>query len=125
MTLTVSVFSQVSSEALEIILTLPDGVILLDGLLKEVTAVDRSEPIERQYSVQISKGAVGYVKAEARVNNTGHTYFYAASQVPVSLDETVKQKLSPRANIQESFKRTQRNGGNDGNGEWLREYRLR
>jgi len=116
MTLTLSVFSHLTTDDLEISLTLPDGVTLIDGSKKVITSIQRSKPLEQTYTVQISKDATGQIKGEVRINSAGSTSFYAAAGLPVRIE--LDQKIAPRSAPKENFKRTQRNG------EWLREYQL-
>lgn len=116
MTVVLSVFSHVTTDELEITLILPDGVTMLDGTKKITASITQAIPLEQSYIVQISKKATGQLKAEARVNNSGQTSFYAVTGLPVNAE--VLQKMSPRSATKETFKRTQRNG------EWLREYQL-
>ena len=118
---TLSVFSHVTTNNLEISFSLPEGVIMLDGLKNVVTSIERSKPLEKTYTFQIDKVATGQIKAEVRINSSGQTSFYAAAALPVNTelhDAEISQKTSPRSPQKENFKRTQRNG------EWLREYQL-
>ena len=129
MTLALSVFSHVSTDDLAITLSLPAGVTLLEGQVKEVISIKGSKPAEKTYTVQISKTAVGFISAEVRMNGnnsnaqTTQTSFYAVAALPVSnnvVDGTSQsiQKISPRDEAKQDFKRVQRDG------VWLREYKL-
>ena len=121
MTLTVSVFSHVSTDKLEIMLTLPDGVTMIDGVVKKVISIEKSKPAEQRYTVQIAKGTTGKITAEASVGSGGQTSFYAHSSLPVATSVIVNQKFSTRVEEKEkekNYKIIKRNG------ELLREYVL-
>ncbi len=117
--LVLNIFSQVSVDEMEITLTLPNGVVLLDGQAKEVMSIEGAKPIEKNYVVQISKVAEGYIRAEVKLRGTGHNTYYAAVTLPVVINgnPVVNQKATQRVEKQD-YKRTQHNG------VWLREYHL-
>ena len=111
-----SVFSHVSSDNLEVKLTLPEGVILLDGEKQFMTSIEHAVPFQQSYIVQVNKGAEGMIKAEATIKSGSKSEFHAISGL--SVQPQTNQKLSPKAAKKENFKRIQRNG------EWVREYQL-
>jgi len=124
LTLTLHIFSQISVEQVEIVFTLPEGVVLLDGQIKETIAIEGLKPMEKVYTVLVDKAAVGEIKAEARLNGSGHIAYYAAAMLPLAAADNTRtianRKLSPRAEEKQKqdYKRVQRDG------VWLREYQL-
>ena len=113
----VEVFSQISTDKLNLNLVLPEGVVLVDGQSLSQVKVDKGQSLVVEYSVIIDKNAIGKIVSEASIGEAQDVMFRAHSQLGVALPVPTA-KASQRDSGSASFSYTERNG------KKLREYKL-
>jgi len=112
----VSVLSHVSSNNVTVKLSLPPGVVLLDGVTEFSMSVVGGKPVENFYTLRLEDKATGKIKVEANLVGENGAKFYAVSELPIQNDGVVNK--AAKSAEKENFQRIQRNG------EWLRNYQL-
>jgi len=114
----VTVFSHIATDNLVVLLSLPDGVSLLDGEKKKTISIQQSKPFKEVFTIQIPKNAKGIIRIEASIHHKGSTTFYAVAELPIK-KFSFENKIADSAK-KENFKRIKQK-----NGEWLRDYQLK
>ena len=101
--------------------TLPDGVVLLDGQSISQVKVKKSQPLLLEYTVIIEAKATGKIKADISVGSAQQVFFRARSQLSVTKlapSSRSTQKADTGGETSPSFYFTERNG------KKLRVYKL-
>jgi len=111
------IYSQISSDKVNINLNLPEGVVLQRGDASSVGKVEKGQPLILEYVVYMEKTAAGRIKAEATIGEANQVFFRAKRFLQIN-NPSVSSKVGARSLSGPTYKHTERDGVR------LREYTL-
>ena len=103
------IYSQISSDKVNINLNLPEGVVLQQGDVSAVLKIEKGQPLILDYVIYMQKTAVGRIKAEATIGEANQVFFRAKRFLQIN-NPSVSSKVGARSLPGPAYKHTERNG---------------